>query len=309
MSQTGIVNFNKTAPWVMALLMQDFDFSLDDAAAICGNGGHESDGLRAINEANPVVKGSRGGFGWFQWTASRRVAFEKYCSRNNLSPLSDKANYNWLWNELNGDEKKAVEAVKNADSLEEKVEAFERSYERAGVKHYPSRVEWAKRALMAWQIATDEDKTAPWLRGAAPAPETRFPVETPRPPAIPDFIRDMLREHGGKIAGELATDVAEKAIDKATGGHTEPAKPDPEVVGKSPVEKVIGAGKGAILGAGGSITFGAAVVYLMDIAGYIPAGTDSAMLGLAVGTIISTVTTGISAMVGTYLSKRNSNGY
>ena len=45
-------------------------------------------------------------------------------------------------------------------SLADKVIAFEKAYERAGVKHYPSRQEWARIAQKAWQDA----------RKGAPAP-------------------------------------------------------------------------------------------------------------------------------------------
>ena len=145
--------FVEKAPTFMALLMQDFGFDKFDAAAIMGNAGHESNGLTAFQEISPTVPGSRGGFGWFQWTASRRRAFEAYCARNGLDPKSDKANYGWLFVELKGDEKKAVGATKEAVGLRNKVIAFEKAFERAGVKHYDSRMKWAERALDAYEAS------------------------------------------------------------------------------------------------------------------------------------------------------------
>jgi hypothetical protein len=46
------------------------------------------------------VPGSRGGFGWAQWTGARRQEFEAWCRDNGLDPASDAANYGYLVHEL-----------------------------------------------------------------------------------------------------------------------------------------------------------------------------------------------------------------
>ena len=147
--------FRATAPGVMTLLMQDFGLDETSAAAILGNLGHESNGFTNLQEIRPTVKGSRGGYGWAQWTGPRRRDFEAYCDRNKLSPSSNKANYGFLFTELKGDEKAAIPAVKNAVGLEAKVIAFEKAFLRAGIKHYPSRHEWAMRALVAFKASPE----------------------------------------------------------------------------------------------------------------------------------------------------------
>lgn len=152
--------FREKAPGIMRLLMADFALDEESAAAILGNLGHESAGFTAMQEINPVG-GGRGGFGWPQWTGPRRRAFEAYCARNNLDPTSDKANYGWLWNELKGSEKGAIIAVRNATGLRAKVEAFEQHYERAGVKHYDRRMEWAEKALAAYREASGPPSDPP----------------------------------------------------------------------------------------------------------------------------------------------------
>lgn len=163
----------------MALLMQDFGFDELDAAAIMGNLGHESNGLTAFQEHNPTVPGSRGGWGWAQWTGPRRVAFEAYVKRNNLDPKSDKANYGWLFNELKGPESRAVGATKSAVGLRGKVIAFEKAFERAGVKHYDSRLKWAERALDAYEASDN------------------VPVPMPEPQiAFGDAAQDFMKAHG-----------------------------------------------------------------------------------------------------------------
>ena len=164
---SALDTFKAKAPGLMDLLMRDFGISDLSAAAIVGNLGHESNGFSSLQEINPTVRGSRGGYGYAQWTGPRRREFEAYCERNNLNPAGQKANYGFLFIELNTSEKRAIAAVTKAYGLDAKVEAFEKSFLRAGIKHYPSRKEWALRALVAYQKA-----------GKAP------PV--PTPPDVPE---------------------------------------------------------------------------------------------------------------------------
>lgn len=152
--------FTDKAVKYMPLLMKDFSLSDEDAAAIFGNAGAETEGFKYFQEIKPVVPGSAGGFGWFQWTGPRRRAFEAYCVRNNLDPRSDEANYAFLFVELSGSEKKAIPALKAAVGLRAKTEAFERSFERAGVKAYDKRYNYAKIALDAYRAKPAASSTA-----------------------------------------------------------------------------------------------------------------------------------------------------
>lgn len=176
--------FAAKAPWIIELLMRDFPLSLDDAAAILGNLGHECGGFSLMQEQKPAVKGARGGYGWAQWTGPRRRAFEAYCARNELAPESDRANYGWLFVELSTSEKGAIPALKKARSLNDKVKAFELSYERAGVKHYPSRNQWAARALEAYRAA-GAIALPQWARPPAPAEPVPAPDAAPPKPPRP----------------------------------------------------------------------------------------------------------------------------
>jgi hypothetical protein len=188
-TKAQVAHFRATAPKYMRLLMADFGFSEWDAAAIFGNAGHESKGLTDDQEDKPVVPGSRGGRNWMQWTGPRRRELEDYSKRNKLDPDSDEAAYKFLFVELRGTEKKAVLAVKRATTLKEKVIAFEVAFLRAGVKHYPSRLEWA-------EIALDALKEAP-----EPAPKPTVPAEPEKPASGPrswvsiliDFILSLFK--------------------------------------------------------------------------------------------------------------------
>ena len=68
--------FRDKAPGVMRALIADFDLAVGDAAAVLGNLGHECGGFRLMQEQKPTVPGSRGGYGWAQWTGPRRRKFE-----------------------------------------------------------------------------------------------------------------------------------------------------------------------------------------------------------------------------------------
>lgn len=142
--------FRAKAPPLMRALMAEFPWTAEDAAACAGNGGHESDGFTDLQEDRPTVKGSRGGYGWFQWTGPRRRAYEAWCKKRGLDPASDKANTDFLIHELKGPEKRTIEAVRKARGLEAKTVAFEAAFERAGIKHYDSRKKWARIAMDAF---------------------------------------------------------------------------------------------------------------------------------------------------------------
>lgn len=76
------------APIYIKRLADDVGITPEQSAGIFGQLGYESAGLQAINEYQPVVPGSRGGFGWAQWTGPRRRAFESW-SAENRADVSD----------------------------------------------------------------------------------------------------------------------------------------------------------------------------------------------------------------------------
>lgn len=80
-------------------LAQDLGISKQAASGIVAPLNAESN-IAGINEINPTVPGSRGGFGWAQWTGPRRDAFEAYARQKGLDPKSDDANYGFLVEEL-----------------------------------------------------------------------------------------------------------------------------------------------------------------------------------------------------------------
>lgn len=199
-------SFRAKAPWIMELLKHDFVLDLNSSAAAVGNLGHECAGFTLMQEQKPTVAGSRGGYGWAQWTGPRRKLFEAYCARNNLDPKSDRANYGFLFVELSGSERSAIPAVKKAKTLRAKVEAFEKNFERAGVKHYDSREQYAKWALDAYAKASPAQKAAPYLIEGAPVAAEPEPDDEPETaPEIPVVARpsEMPPKPPATILGRL----------------------------------------------------------------------------------------------------------
>jgi hypothetical protein len=179
--------FRAKAPGIMAKLLSDFPITPLDAAAILGNLGHECVGFTKLQEMKPAVPGSRGGYGWAQWTGPRRRAFEAWCSKHDKDPASDEANYAWLFLELKGiegTEGAAIGKTLKAADLDAKVEAFEKAFLRAGVKHYPSRKLWAKRALDAHHKADSPTGDYPT---AKPQPTPSQPTAEPAKGNGPPF--------------------------------------------------------------------------------------------------------------------------
>ena len=115
------------------------DFGLNDAqaAGVIANLWFESAGFQAFQEINPVR--GRGGFGYAQWTASRRVLFEEWVKKNNLDKFSYAANYGFLRHELRGSERGVLPALKGAQSAPYATAIFEDKFLRAGTPHLKKR--------------------------------------------------------------------------------------------------------------------------------------------------------------------------
>lgn len=141
--------------WVIDHLSADLNITETRSAGIVGNIGYESAGLATLQEIKPLVEGSRGGYGWPQWTADRRRDFERWCVDNRLAPASNEANYRYLVYELQFTPVglHTMEALRRTTTLEEAVFAVGRIYETpAGTTktHLPGfagRLRYAEQAL------------------------------------------------------------------------------------------------------------------------------------------------------------------
>lgn len=126
---------------LMTDLMRDFGLTAAQAAGVVGNLDHESGGFKSLQEIDPTVEGSRGGYGYAQWTGPRRRAFEAWAAENGLDPASYEANYGFLKHELTDTPEGAViEKLRGANSPDEAATVFSETFLRPGIPHMGSRV-------------------------------------------------------------------------------------------------------------------------------------------------------------------------
>jgi|HubBroStandDraft_1064217.scaffolds.fasta_scaffold55111_2 hypothetical protein len=139
--------FKDKAPFIMALLMKDFDLTPVQAAAILGNIGTESAGFHTLHEAGQ--KEGKGGYGWAQWTGVRRKKFFAWLAKHHWVSewTSDAPNYLYLKEDLKTTYASIITLLKKQTDLNKAVFVFEDRYEHAGVPNLGSRDRYAKIAL------------------------------------------------------------------------------------------------------------------------------------------------------------------
>lgn len=171
--------FEARGGWVMRRLLEDLTPLKDfQAGGVVGNLGGESGLDPNVNEAKPMIPGSRGGFGWEQATGPRRVGLEKWAADHGIdfgpsNPFDDdEANYGFLIHELRTTEARALRDLRNTKNLHDAVAVFMMTFERPSVqseREVQRRMEWARRAMTGYARLTE---------GAAPAsaPPVRDPL-------------------------------------------------------------------------------------------------------------------------------------
>lgn len=130
-------------------LMKDLGITRVQACGVWGNTGTETGGFRHLQELNPTVAGSKGGYGWMQWTGPRRRAYEAWCKKNNLNPSDDESNYKYLVYETLNIETKSLIQLRKTTTVEAATETFMLLNLRPGVKHLSDRIRWARQAYEA----------------------------------------------------------------------------------------------------------------------------------------------------------------
>ena len=123
---------------VASSLTKDLGITSAQAMGIISNL-HAESGIRAVNEVRPTIPGSRGGFGWAQWTGPRRVEFEKFAASKGLSPASDAANYGFLVHDLKTTYPRVLAQVRQAPTAEAAAHVFFQGYESRGDPKLESR--------------------------------------------------------------------------------------------------------------------------------------------------------------------------
>lgn len=186
--------WEELAPKVINDLSRDLNITPQAAAGIVGQLGYESEGLQAINERQPVVPGSRGGFGWAQWTGPRRREFESWAGQQGMDINTPEANYGFLVHELkNTPESRVLEKLQGVQDPQQAGRIFTDTFLRPGIPAYDKRASWTEKAMNAiiptaqagedwWSSApvVEEPGANAWWQGA-PVVEESQAAQQPTP--------------------------------------------------------------------------------------------------------------------------------
>lgn len=118
-----------------------------------------------VNEKNPLVPGSRGGFGLNQWTGPRRTQFEAFANDRGADPADPNTQLDFTMWELRNSEKKAGDKLFSAPDAVTAAEIYSNDFLRPGIPHMDRRIAEARR--LAGMGGNDLAKAAD-----APKPET-----------------------------------------------------------------------------------------------------------------------------------------
>jgi hypothetical protein len=165
---------------VADLKLKDFQ-----AAGHVGQFGYESGEFKHLHEIGQPE--NQGGYGWGQWTGSRRIDFFNWCDAQGLDWRSDEANYGYAVYELIHGYKSYLGELKKTKTVEEATHLAHRKYETpsdvldGSEISYPARLRYARLALAG--------------AGGQPAPEpTPGPTPTPGPIDRSDLEQALLAQ-------------------------------------------------------------------------------------------------------------------
>lgn len=136
------------------------------AQGVAGNMAVESRFDPGINEINPVVPGSRGGFGLNQWTGPRRREFEAYAKQRGL-PLDDiDLQLDFTMQELQTTERGAYDRLMQTSNAADAARVYSDKFLRPGIPHLDRRIAEANR-LAGQPMPAGQPQTAPQGGGQA----------------------------------------------------------------------------------------------------------------------------------------------
>jgi hypothetical protein len=92
-----------------------------------------------INEAAPVVPGSRGGFGLAQWTGPRRDALEAFAAQKGMDVADPNVQLDFLMTELQGSEAGAAKSILSAPDTGTAAAAIVNNFLRPAEQHRAAR--------------------------------------------------------------------------------------------------------------------------------------------------------------------------
>lgn len=98
-----------------------------------------------INEQNPVVEGSRGGYGLNQWTGPRRRQYEAFAAERGADIADPNTQLDFTLWEFQNTERGAWDALQSAPDAASAARVYSDSFLRPGVPHLDRRIAEAER--------------------------------------------------------------------------------------------------------------------------------------------------------------------
>lgn len=127
---------------LMKALMSDYGLTAEQAAGPIGNFMEESGGEHLPPDVNQndtqgaPPNSSSLGYGWAQWSGSRKYDFVKHINstgyKTGAGNATDAADYSWLAKELNGGYKSTITDLKKKNSPEDAALSFHTTFEKSG---------------------------------------------------------------------------------------------------------------------------------------------------------------------------------
>jgi hypothetical protein len=114
------------------------------AAAFAGNFDVESGFNPSINEIDPLVEGSRGGFGLYQLTGPRRVQYEEWAPAQGRGLGDPYAQLDFMLHELETTERGARDRILQAQNVDEAARLVSERFLRPGIPHLDRRINAAR---------------------------------------------------------------------------------------------------------------------------------------------------------------------
>lgn len=121
-----------------------------------------------VNEAEPLVPGSRGGYGLYQLTGPRRTAYEAYAAQQGVDPSNIDAQLDFMMSELAGPEANAYQAIMAAPDAGSAAAAIVNDFLRPAEEHRARRAAAYAGGATPIQVAQGPDMAA--LLGLASDP-------------------------------------------------------------------------------------------------------------------------------------------
>lgn len=149
-----------------------------------------------INEQNPTVPGSRGGFGLMQWTGPRRRQLEAFAKDRGVNVSDPDLQMDFLVSELQGPENSAWQSIQATGDTVSAARAITDTFLRPGVPRYDTR---RKNAEEMAGVDAAQSSVMQYQRDRMPAaPKQQEPPQ--RPPLASSPMIDPLVAYAQRIA-------------------------------------------------------------------------------------------------------------